>query len=48
MDWVVMAMGGWGGTVEEVGLFVAHKGVRLVVFFSFSFNGVLVQFQGFN
>ena len=25
MDWVVMAMGGWGGTVEEVGLFVAHK-----------------------
>ena len=31
-DWMVMAMGGWGGTVEEVGLFVAHKGVRLVVF----------------
>jgi len=30
MDWVVMAMGGWGGTVEEVGLFVA-QGVHLVV-----------------
>ena len=34
MDWVVMAMGGWGGTVEEVGLFVAHK------VFTWSWSGV--------
>jgi hypothetical protein len=48
MDWVVMAMmGGWGGTVEEVGLFVAHKGVRLVVFFSFSFRWLKMKNQNY-